>query len=60
MSRDVPVDACFLYNEATVHGDTMNGTLHVCSVCRRGLDSTGLGQNPSVGSCGHGNEPRVS
>jgi hypothetical protein len=51
------VDAGFLYNEAAVHGDTINGTLHICSVCRRGLNSTGLGQNPSVGCCEYGIEP---
>jgi hypothetical protein len=57
MSRNVSVDAGFLCNEAAVHGDTINGTPHICSVCRRGLESTGLGHNPSVGCCGHGNEP---
>jgi hypothetical protein len=56
MLRDVPVDAGFLYDLAAAHGDSINGTLHVCSVCRRGLDSTGLGQNSLVGCCGDGNE----
>jgi hypothetical protein len=40
--RDVPVDAGFLCNEATVHGDTINGTVHVCSVCSLTLDSPGV------------------
>lgn len=57
MSRAVPVDAGFLYNEAAMHGDTINGTLHICCVCGRGLDSAGLGQNLSVGCCEHGKEP---
>jgi hypothetical protein len=56
MLRNVPVDAGFLYDLGAVHGDTINGTLHLCSVCRRGLDLTGLGQNPLVGCCGHVNE----